>query len=87
MALLPIFSHLQNHMNVKGKNVLVIGTQLPWIEAILLEMGVRHITILGKNESSKHNSFSKISCKEIFFLLSKRTLLNSITYYHFHPNF
>ena len=34
-------------MDVPGKHVLVIGTQVPWIEAILLEMGVKKITILG----------------------------------------
>ena len=34
-------------MDVKGKHVLVIGTQIPWIEAILLEMGVKQITTLG----------------------------------------
>ena len=64
-SFLPIFSHLQNHMNVKGKNVLVIGTQLPWIEAILLEMGVRHITILGIKVN--HLNITLLAKKFLFF--------------------
>ena len=31
-------------MDVKGKNVLVIGSQSPWIETILLAKGAKNIT-------------------------------------------
>jgi hypothetical protein len=34
-------------MNVKDQHVLVIGTQMPWIEAILVELGASKVTTLG----------------------------------------
>ena len=37
-------------MNVSNQHVLVIGTQSPWIEAILLELGAKHVTILEYND-------------------------------------
>ena len=44
---------------IKGKHVLVIGTTLPWIEAILLYLGAEEITTLEyspqKNEIPKVN--------------------------------
>ena len=67
-SFLPIFSHLQNHMNVKGKNVLVISTQLPWIEAILLEMGARHITILGIKVNHLNITLLAKTYKKVSFL-------------------
>ena len=36
----------RNHMNLKNKNVLVIGSTRPWIEVMLLSEGVNHITTL-----------------------------------------
>ena len=46
-------------MNVKNKHVLVIGTQEPWIEAILLEFGAKKITTLEYNDivSEHHQLF------------------------------
>ena len=31
---------------MKDGNILVIGSQIPWIEAILLEKGANHVTTL-----------------------------------------
>ena len=41
------FRHLTDYMDIKDKHVLVIGTQMPWIEAMLLELGVGQVTTLG----------------------------------------
>lgn len=35
---------------VRGGNVLVIGSEQPWIEAILLEYGAANVTTLDYNE-------------------------------------
>ena len=32
------------HMNVKDKHILVIGSERPWIEAMLLAAGAQHVT-------------------------------------------
>ena len=36
----------EKYINVSKKHVLVIGSILPWIESLLLEMNVGHITTL-----------------------------------------
>ena len=45
-----MFSHLEKYMEVKNQHILVISTQEPWIEAILLELGAKRITILEYND-------------------------------------
>ena len=40
-------------MPVKGKHVLVIGSQSPWLEAILIAQGADHVTTL---------EYSRIEC-------------------------
>ena len=35
--------------NVIGKNALVIGSETPWVEAILLAVGAKHVTTLEYN--------------------------------------
>ncbi len=35
-------------MDIKGKHVLVIGTENPWLEALILEAGADRVTTLGK---------------------------------------
>jgi hypothetical protein len=35
-------------MNMKGKHILVIGTENPWLEALILEAGAEKVTTLGK---------------------------------------
>jgi hypothetical protein len=34
---------------VIGKNVLVIGSETPWVEAIFLAVGAKHVTTLEYN--------------------------------------
>ena len=36
--------YLDEHIPVKDKHVLVIGSQVPWIEMILLKKGARNVT-------------------------------------------
>ena len=36
--------HIDEHLPVDGKHVLVIGSQSPWIETILLNKGAKNIT-------------------------------------------
>ena len=48
-------------MNFKNKHVLVIGTQEPWIEAILLELGAKKVTTLQYNDiASEHHQLFPI---------------------------
>ena len=47
-------------MNVKNKHVLVIGTQEPWIEAILLELGAKKVTILEYINAKCKKCISKV---------------------------
>ena len=35
-------------MQLKDKHVLVIGSETPWLEAILLSRGAKKVTTLGK---------------------------------------
>ena len=52
-------------MNVKNKHVLVIGTQEPWIEAILLEFGAKKITILEYNDiDSEHHQLFPVKPRD-----------------------
>ena len=41
--------HMTEKMNMKGQHVLVIGTENPWLEALILEAGARKVTTLGKS--------------------------------------
>jgi hypothetical protein len=43
------FRHLKNYMSISGKHVLVIGSQAPWMESLILEAGANKTTTLGKN--------------------------------------
>ncbi len=40
-------SLLRKRVHVENKHVLVIGSETPWIEAILLELGAKHVTTMG----------------------------------------
>ena len=52
-------------MDVKNQHILVIGTQVPWIEAILLDMGAKKITILEYNDIvSEHPKLFPIKPKD-----------------------
>ena len=52
-------------MDVQNQHILVIGTQVPWIEAILLDMGAKKITILEYNDIvSQHPQLFPIKPKD-----------------------
>ena len=44
------FSKFFDSFKINEGHVLVIGSQSPWIEAILFEKGARHITVLDYGE-------------------------------------
>ena len=35
---------------VKGKSVLVVGSETPWVESIILAIGAKHVTTLEYNK-------------------------------------
>ena len=37
-------------MNVTGHHVLVVGTEKPWLEALILEAGAGKVTTLGNEK-------------------------------------
>jgi hypothetical protein len=41
-----IFDHLVGHMDLEGKHVLIVGSQKPWVETLVLEAGAANITTL-----------------------------------------
>ncbi len=41
-------------MNMQGKHVLSMGTDDPWLEALILEAGAEKITSLGKTMFMHH---------------------------------
>ena len=43
-------SKLKEYISVENKQVLVIGSKLPWIEVILLSLNVGQITTLEYNQ-------------------------------------
>ena len=44
-----------------GKNALVIGSETPWVEAILLAVGAKHVTTLEYNRiKSTHPQVSNL---------------------------
>ena len=46
---------------VIGKNALVIGSETPWVEAILLAVGAKHVTTLEYNRiKSTHPQVEKL---------------------------
>jgi hypothetical protein len=44
-AVQEIKYHLANYGNIKGKTGLVIGSQTPWLEGILLAMGATKVIL------------------------------------------
>ena len=60
-----LFKAVQN-ADVRGKHVLVIGSENPWVEAICLANGARHVTTLeyGRIES-QHPDVSSILPKDL----------------------
>ena len=56
---LYLYTHILCFFQIEDKHVLVIGSILPWIEAILLHLGAKKVTTLEygqvKNEHPKLN--------------------------------
>ena len=44
-------------MNITGQHVLVIGTENPWLEALILEAGARKVTTLGELKQFLQNYY------------------------------
>ena len=56
---------LEKYIQVENKHVLVIGSVLPWIEALLLTMNVDHITTLEYDPYlSTHSKITTITPTE-----------------------
>ena len=63
---------LQKYIYVHNKHVLVIGSTLPWIEALLLKLGAGHITTLEYDPyESKHSKLTTITPTEFANLAMK----------------
>ena len=52
--------HLEKHFDIKNKSVLVIGSQLPWIESLLLYLNAGHVTTLEYNPYKTNHP--KLTC-------------------------
>jgi len=58
--------HIDEHIPVDGKHVLVIGSQTPWIETILLNKGAKHITTFDYVKiKSEHPQVEVITPEEL----------------------
>ena len=59
---------LRDHMGhlIDGGHVLVIGSQAPWIEAILVELGARHVTTLEYSKVDNENEQLTVLLPEDF---------------------
>ena len=76
LDLLVFFRALDDNIQLKDKHVLVIGSETPWLEAILLAKGAKKVTTLGKLVTlilpKKRN---RIPAKNLNFKASKLLLL------------
>ena len=63
LAILLAIAHSKQSLNKNdGGNILVIGSESPWIEAILFEKGAKHITVLDYGKiTSKHPNITILS--------------------------
>ena len=48
MVMLSHFSYMTMKMNLTGQHALVVGTEKPWLESLILEAGAVKVTTLGK---------------------------------------
>jgi len=56
-----IANSLKNYANPKGKTCLVIGSQTPWIESMLLSLGAEKVTTFDYIQiTSEH---PQVKCK------------------------
>jgi hypothetical protein len=59
---------IRRHMRewVEGGHVLVVGSESPWIEAILVEMGAANVTTIDYNEiSSRVDNVRVVSPEDV----------------------
>ena len=56
--------HLENHFDTKNKSFLVIGSQLPWIESLLLYLGAKVTTLEYNPYKTNHPNVTCITPKE-----------------------
>ena len=72
-SVFEVAEHLDQHIfraskPISDHKILVIGTKMPWIEAILLEKGAKHVTSLvpdWKITKSTHPNITIISPSEM----------------------
>ena len=70
-----IRSVLRSHMNVQGQHILIIGSERPWIEALLIAEGAQHVTTLDYNlKLTDHPKVTSIAIGD----MSKMVLNGSI---------
>jgi len=61
-VVLDVKAAIEEHLDVKGKHYLVIGSEHPWIEALLLSAGVDHVTSLDYNpRPTNHSQISTLT--------------------------
>ena len=60
---------------ILDKHVLVVGSETPWVESMLLEIGARHVTTLEYNQiTSTHPKVLKTLC------CIKQKCINTLNY-------
>ena len=69
-------------MEIKDKNVLVIGSETPWIEAMLLTKGVKSVTTLEyKRIKTQHPKLSTVLPHEFDELYKNGTRFDALVSY------
>jgi hypothetical protein len=64
---------LDNKMPVKDKHVLVIGSEVPWLEAVLLSKGAKKITTFDyATIESRHPQVQKINIRSNYLITKSR---------------
>lgn len=64
--------NIRGHMDVEGKHILVIGSQTPWVEVVLLSNGVGHITTMDYNPlRTDHPNITLISTQDFANLVNE----------------
>lgn len=52
---MPVYEQMKQNLNLKGKSVLVIGSERPWFEAICLHLGAAQVTTLEYGKITSHH--------------------------------
>ena len=81
--------HLDNYFDIENKSFLIIGSQIPWIESLLLYLNAGHVTTLEYNPYKTDHpkitcitpmEFSKLVLSMIFSFSSERFWTCNIVY-------